>query len=259
MSKLIFKPDSLLIDQDHINLCQPYHAPEEYVEFKKNRNRVDPKYLEREIEYKFNSLGYRSSDINDLDSEFVLIFGCSHTEGIGLHNEDIWCNQLCDRIGIDRINLGKAGTGPDIQYINSLQYIKNNYTLPKLVVIQWPQTFRRSFAYNKNNSVVLQHHNINSKKEKQDTDWFLNRYCGTDNAEMFMNNYMALNATSMLWSSVNVPVYNWSWTGDFDFDDHRLKMVETQDTGRARDMVHDGADIHTQVVDQIYKDIDKLL
>ena len=256
---LHFSSTSILVDKDHANKDLLWYDPGEQKEFKKNKHLVDSKYLDKDIHYSFNDEGYRTKNFEDAENEFVLIFGCSYTEGIGLHNEDIWCNQLCDRIGIDRINLGKTGSGPDIQYINSLQYIKNNYPLPKLVAIQWPQQFRRSFAYNKNNSVVLQHHNVNSKREKQDTDWFLNRYCGTDNAEMFMNNYMALNATNMLWSSVNIPVYNWSWTGDFDFDDSRLKMVNTQDTGRARDMMHDGADIHKQVVDQIRKDIDKLL
>jgi len=231
----------------------------EKIEFKKNRNRVDPKYLENDIHYKFNKQGYRTKDFDKVDNDFVLVFGCSYTEGVGLHDEDIWCNQLCKRIDIDCINLGKSGSGPDIQYINSLQYIKNNYPKPKLVIIQWPQTFRRSFAYLQDDEIVLQHHNVNSKVEKQDTAWFLKRYCGEDNSEMFMNNYISLNATNILWNTINVPVYNWSWKGDFDFNDPRLNIVETVDTGRARDMMHDGADIHTQVVDKIYKDIDKML
>ena len=263
---LQFTSTSILVDTRRATKNLLWYHPDEQKEFKKDKHLVDLKYLQSDIYYTFNKEGYRSKNFEDVENEFVLIFGCSHSEGIGLHEEDIWCNQLCNRIGIDRINLGKSGTGPDIQYINSLQYIKNNYLRPKLVVIQWPQTFRRSFAYTKRNgplrlkrNIVLQHHNVNSKKEKQDTDWFLNRYCGGDTAEMFMNNYIAFNATNMLWNSVNVPVYNWSWTGDFEFNDERIKMVETEHTGYARDMMHDGTDIHTQVVDQIYKNVNKML
>jgi hypothetical protein len=256
---LHFNSNSILVDTDHVNKNLLWYQPEEEFEFLKNKDVVDSKYLNNDIYYTFNEYGYRTKNFSDVDSDFVLIFGCSHTEGIGLHEEDIWCNQLCDKIGIDRINLGKAGSGPDIQYINSLQYIKNNFPKPKLVVIQWPQTFRRSFAYNDNENIVLKHHNVSSKTEKQDSNWFLKRYCGSDTSEMFMNNYMALNATNMMWNSIGVPVYNWSWTGDFDFNDCRIRIVETQDTGRARDMMHDGADIHKQVIDQIHKDVDKLL
>lgn len=256
---LRFCSDSVLLDCDHSNKDLLWYYPEEQIEFEKNKKRVDPKYLTRDIQYTFNSQGYRTKELNELDDKFVLILGCSHTEGIGLFNEDIWCNQLCDRLGIDRLNLGKAGSGPDIQYINSLQYVKNNYPTPDLVIIQWPQTFRRSFSYNTNDGIVLKHHNVNTQDERRDTEWFLNRYCGEDTAEMYVNNYTAYNSTNILWKSVNVPVYNWTWTGDFDFDDCGLKLITTEDTGRARDMMHDGTDIHTQVVDQLYKDVDRLL
>lgn len=254
-----FDSNSILVDNDHANKDLLWYQPEEELEFNRNKRVVDPKYLESDIHYTFNSQGYRTKELHNVDDDFVLIFGCSHTEGIGLHNEDIWCNQLCDKIGIDRINLGKAGTGPDIQYINTLQYISNNYPKPRLVIYQWPQTFRRSFAYNHNNQIVFKHHNINSKSEKQDTNWFLKRYCGKDTGEMYMNNYVSFNAVNLMWNFIDVRVYNWTWSGDFNFTDSRLHTVTTTDTGRARDMMHDGSDIHKQVADQLYKNVDIIL
>lgn len=259
MSRLVFEINSILIDKDHVNVCQTYYQPEELAEFEKNKHKVNPIYLEKDIEYKFNSLGYRTKNVTDLDNEFVLIFGCSHTEGIGHFNNDIWCNQLCDRINIDRLNLGKAGTGPDIQYYNTVQYIKNKYPLPRLVIYQWPQTFRKSFSYVQDKELILKHHNVNNETEKQDTDWFLKRYC-EEPGEMLINNYFFFTACNELWKSINIPVYNWSWSGDFEMQyDSSLHLIETVDTGRARDMMHDGPDIHSQVVDQIIEDIDKLL
>lgn len=256
---LHFHRSSILIDRDLIDKELLWYGEDNYKNFKLNKRLLNSKYIEKEITYKFNQNGYRSKNFDEVDNDFVLIFGCSHTEGVGLHNEDIWCNQLCDRIGIDRINLGKSGTGADIQYINTMQYIKNNYPKPKLVIYQWPQSFRRSFAYELEDGVVLQHVNVRGKAEKLDTEWFFHRYCAKSSQEQYIDNYTAFTISNMLWEKENVPVFSWNWREDFNLQHPNNRSIDTIDTGRARDMKHDGPDIHNQVVNLIYKDIDKLL
>ena len=261
MSKLRFIESSILIDDDHANRTLNAYNEPEYRQFKKNQKKVNPIYLERDIEYKFNSLGYRTKEIKDLDREFVLVFGCSHTEGIGNFEEDIWCSQLLNSKGIDFLNLGKASSGPDIQYINSLQWIKNCLPIPKLVIYQWPQIFRKSFAYEEENQIIMRLHNANcypSKDEEIDNKWFLKRYCRFP-GQMKVDNYIHYYNANMLWNSLNIPVLNWSWSGDFEHDFEDLHLIETEDTGRARDLMHDGPDIHRQVADQLSPLVDKLL
>lgn len=258
MPDLDFCENSILIDRERINSTLFSWDSSEYKQFQKNKNKVDPIYLEKDIEYKFNLEGYRTKNIQDLDKNFVLVFGCSHTEGIGNFEEHIWCSQLLNKKGIDFLNLGKAGTGPDIQYLNTLQWIKNDYPIPKLVIYQWPQTFRRSFVYKKDNSIILKHHNVNNKIEKRDTNWYLKRYC-FEEGEMIANNYISFQAASTLWKLTGVPVLHWSWEGDFDREYENLHKIDTVDTGRARDLMHDGPDIHKQVAEQLSPVIDNLL
>jgi len=255
---LSFVENDILIDKDRKNRTLKGFSEAEYEDFEKNKHLVNPVYLERDIEYKFNTHGYRTKNIQDLEQDFVLIFGCSHTEGIGNFEDDIWCSQLLQKKSIDFLNLAKQSTGPDIQYLNTLQYLKNKYPLPRLVIYQWPQTFRKSFAYKSNDSLIFKHHNVHNKVEKKDTQWYLTRYC-IETGEMEANNYIHYYSANSLWNMLNVPVLNWSWTGDFDNVFENLHMIETEDTGRARDLMHDGPDIHRQVADQLNPLIDKLL
>lgn len=259
MSDLRLPADNIIIDHKRKNKKnQLGYNDEEYNLFVKNKHKVDPIYLKKDIIYNFNQQGYRTKNIGDLHKNFVLIFGCSHTEGIGNFEEDIWCSQLLNKIGLDFLNLGKAGTGPDIQYINTLQWIKNALPKPMLVIYQWPQTFRKSFCYSQSNVLVLKHHNVNSKQEKLDTNWYLKRYC-IEEGEMCLNNYKDFETCNLLWNLQNVPVINWTWQGDFEREYKNLHIIETKDTGRARDLMHDGADIHKQVAEQLTPIIDKVL
>lgn len=254
---LEFKENSILTDNNRKNKKTISYDSTEYKIFQKNTDKVNQIYLERDIEYSFNSHGYRTKNIEDLDKNFVLVFGCSHTEGIGNFEEDIWCSQLLYK-KIDFLNLGKAGSGPDIQYLNTLQWIKNSYPLPSLVIYQWPQTFRKSFSYKNKNRIFLKHHNVNNSTEKKDTEWYLKRYC-VEEGEMTINNYNDYTSSNMLWNFLSVPVLNWTWQGDFETDYDNLHIIETKDTGRARDLLHDGPDIHRQVADKLDPLIDKLI
>jgi len=259
MPDLTFYDNTILVDEKRKNQKRRKgYDRKEFEEFQKNKKKVDSVYLERDLEYNFNSEGYRTKDIQEVEKDFVLVFGCSHTEGIGNFEEDIWCSQLLKKKSIDFLNLGKAGAGPDIQYVNTAQWIKNRYPIPKIVIYQWPQTFRKSFVYQEDSKYIFKHYNVNSTKEKLDTEWYLKRYC-IEPGEMHTNNYHAYTVSNLLWRLLEVPVLNWSWTGDFECDFEKLHMIETEDTGRARDLMHDGPDIHRQAAHQLKPLIDKLL
>ena len=271
MSNLSFYTNTILVDSIHKNNTFYFYDDREKSEFlsNKNKNKLDQRYLEKDIIYKFNSLGYRTDELtNAKDNDFILVFGCSHSEGIGLFEEDIWCSQLSSSLGIKKINLGKASSGPDIQFINTMQYIKNKYPKPKLVIYQWPQVHRRSFTYvpraadpaTDDETLIVKHQTVFTKTEKLDTGWYFRRFC-VESGEMLMGSYSHYTASNLLWNGLGVPVFNWTWGGDFTNTElvEDLLVVDTIDTGRARDLMHDGPDIHSQVVDQILPKVDKLL
>jgi hypothetical protein len=87
-------------------------------------------YSRYDIEYKFNSHGFRCDEF-DIPSELPIVFlGCSFTEGIGLRQQETWSYLLLEKIrqktnkNIPYWNLGIAGTGLDTQARN-LYFLSN--------------------------------------------------------------------------------------------------------------------------------------
>ena len=87
-------------------------------------------YYNKKIEYKYNSWGYRTKEFKDLEDDYILIFGCSFTEGIGLYYDDMWATKLSKELKLDVFNIGMGGTGVDFQFYNTTlihnHIIKNN-------------------------------------------------------------------------------------------------------------------------------------
>ena len=217
------------------------------------------------LKYKFNSQGYRTKELTDVKDDYMLVFGCSYTEGVGLYQEEIWCEKIAKLYDLDVINLAKAGTGPDIVALNNQLFVKNKFKLPKCVVIQWPNSTRKSFAYIENklfpNTLRLEDRNINwvnvldepaDTYEMRDTQWYFNRWA-VERGQYNYENLYHLHSVNNVWNSLNIPILHWTWDGDFKlkFDKDLVTKVKTKMTGRARDMAHDGPSIHDQVVEQI--------
>jgi hypothetical protein len=228
-----------------------------------------------DLVYNFNEWGYRTKNIDDLDKDFVLVFGCSYTEGVGLYQKDIWCEKLCKELGIDVLNLAKQGSAPDICYMNTILYVKNLIKYkPRLVIYQWPQSYRRTFAYTSDFLDPLQYayigdkeelhfanFNINTDASNVDWRWYSQRWlkeCG----EMNRDNYFNLFSVDVLWKALNIPVYHWSWSDDFEglfMEKEKVRIIMNKSNDRARDCLHDGKQIHSDVKDFLIDDIRKLL
>ena len=215
------------------------------------------------LEYNFNSLGYRTKELTGLNNDYILVFGCSYTEGVGLYEHQIWCNKISKMYDIDVINLAKAGTGPDIVALNTQLFIKNKFVLPKCVLIQWPQSSRKSFAYTEKrlftNQIRLEDRNImflpdgtEEEYEMMDSVWYHKRWVH-EQGQMNYENLYHLNSVNNIWNALGVPVHNWTFQSDFKikYDKGMVQTVKTDMTGRARDEAHDGESIHDQVVRQI--------
>ena len=238
----------LLFDRTRINYSGDFYSTDTEQLFKKNvKVKKDWRWKDAHIPYKFNSLGYRTKEINEADKEFVLGFGCSFTEGVGIDSKDTWLHTVCSKIGIDYINLAKASTGMDIQYYNTLLWNNSNLPRPKYVICQWPQKFRKSFGFNEDDRSIL--FNDMSETPTHDGKWYGKRYI-MDTGEMTMNTIAWYEGFNNTWKSLGVPVLNFSWEYDLlddtDFLKHELHVIDPEGVGsmQARDCQHDGPEFH---------------
>lgn len=97
------------------------------------------------IEYNRNSLGHRCKELSEIDLDnYILVTGCSHTEGIGLPLENSYAYELSKKFKCDYYNLGLAGSGIDIMMHNLTVWLSTVKKQPKFVVMQFPDVARFS-------------------------------------------------------------------------------------------------------------------
>ena len=66
-------------------------------------------WIDRNIEYSFNSYGFRSREI-DISNPGFAVFGCSFTSGIGLPVDELWPVRLSKELSIPVDNFGGTQT-----------------------------------------------------------------------------------------------------------------------------------------------------
>jgi hypothetical protein len=100
-------------------------------------------YRTNEISYVRNNNGHRCKNIEDIDLDnYILIIGCSQTEGIGLKIEDTYPYLLSKKLNCDYYNLGICATGIDVLNYNLVTWFAKIKKPPKLLVVQWPNQVR---------------------------------------------------------------------------------------------------------------------
>lgn len=239
---------------------------------KKNYKKMDsPKWhyhnSNGNLLYKFNRLGYRTVELDNLPKDYILVFGCSYTEGVGLYDNEIWCHRLGNELGIPIVNLAKAGTGPDILNFNTQLFIKSNFAKPRAVINQWPQIARKTFGYMHEEGLRLEDRNIHTTEslydddptrryERLDSTWYFKRWAMEEGQQEY-EGAVHINSVTNIWNAYNIPVLNWTFDSDYKtrFNTNLYKSVTTNFTDRARDNAHDGPDIHNQVVEAIRDDV----
>jgi hypothetical protein len=214
------------------------------------------------ITYNWNSLGYRTKEIEDLDKDFILTFGCSFTEGIGINVSDIWNHHVSKSLGLDLCNLAKGGTGFQQQYYNSLLWHNSKLPIPKLVIVQWPHKYRKSFGVlNKTGEISVR--DANDSRAGIDYTWYARRYI-RDEGERILNNFVEFEMFNNIWKMLNVPVLNFTWDADTEEDLTKsiykiwhLEMETDVSTDLARDVStnslgHNGPLYHVETSQKLY-------
>ena len=94
-------------------------------------------WINKRIEYKFNSLGFRSDEFVESS---IMFLGCSFTFGVGIPLEETWTNIVSKHVNLPAINLGQAGGSPDTAFRLALGYVEK--FKPNIIVYLQPPSTR---------------------------------------------------------------------------------------------------------------------
>lgn len=243
----------------------------EHQNFLDNSDKIDEFYHTTPVNYQYNSLGYRTKEFSEYDSDFILAMGCSHTEGTGLPENKIWCNVLGEILDTEIMNLGAAGQGLQFIAYNTDLYLRHHLPLPKMVVIQHPERTRKvncryeihtSSETDTEVSVMLEvQHQINREHERS-------TFLEEKNLTFVLDSGMLTNIITRMWNSVGVPVLHWTfntdgedWLSDYyvyEMPHDVNREIYDYEFDLARDLTHHGYRNH-QCVANILADQVRLL
>lgn len=241
----------LIVRDEYINKTVHWYSTDSMEKYNSQSEDFKKKYSD-EIVYTFNSLGYRTKELNEINGDFLLTFGCSYTEGVGLSTNQIWNDRISKDFKLDLYNCAKEATGMDVQYYNATLWKNSKLPKPKLVIVQWPQKARKQFGLRRRNHIELRDMSLTPTK---DGVWWGRRYI-TDTGEMYLNNFMWFENFNNIWQSMNVPVLNFTWDDD-DLEtitqksNYKLWYIDPEIHDKARDNGHDGPEFHRCTAEQL--------
>lgn len=250
-----------------------FHSTDYEELYQKNKNEKGPDwyYYDNEIEYKFNSWGYRTKEFDDLDKDYLLTFGCSYTEGIGLHYDDMWSTKLSKTLNLDIFNLGAGGTSPNFQLYNTILFFNHVLKLnklPKLVVYQWPEIHRIVYAFKTNNYNGIEFESFSGalpeewhpQNSLEYGKWYYHSYL-ENRGELIKDTNFCPMTVDAIWKAAGVKVLHWTYSTDFEmmykesFISNNVDLINVIDDsqGKARDCGHNGRDSQDIIIKYLIK------
>lgn len=133
------------------NLETQFYGTDNEADFHSNCKRLPQEWIYRnkEVTYKFNSAGLRmNKELDSINTDYVIGFGCSHTVGVGVNLEDTWIHLLAQELGLDYINAGVSGGSVKLCAINFFNMLATVKQLPTAVAFAWPSSVRYCFYDN---------------------------------------------------------------------------------------------------------------
>jgi hypothetical protein len=127
----------------------------------KNRLPEDWVYNQKTINYLFNSHGLRmNKELAEVDDEYMVALGCSHSLGIGVCLEDSWPYLMSQQLGIDYINSSVVGASVKLTAINFFNMLNTVKILPKVLAVAWPHAVRYTWYSQGNFLFYLPRHSV---------------------------------------------------------------------------------------------------
>ena len=230
----------------------PYHSPEIYKKelkwFPSDKEETYEEhnnlYKKDDIIYKFNDNGFRCDEFSLENNNRIVFLGCSITEGIGVHQHEIWANIFLEKLKIKfntfipYWNLSLAGSGIDAllrAYYNYYDLLK-----PQYVIAYFP-CYRKEIY---NNTHEIQSLNVNDYQNYSD---FFNENSiiyETSKNFLLLQNLMEKYNTKLFWNTYdNLEIYP-----------NRINKFNSsiEWDKKARDKMHPGPHAHKKFAEKVY-------
>lgn len=187
------------------------------------------------IPFTVNRLGYRCKHVLPPSTDYILVAGCSHTFGQSLKNEERYVTLLENHFQIPVLNIGVRNGAPNLIRDNLLQLLSSGYTLPKYIIIQWP----------------------NENRLWMDT-WGINAYVTGKQFKRFFEgdclkniSQRSYNHVQWLLKSANIPSFQFKiWSSSNDIDMPYIDIVDY-----AADRSHPGTISNQNIAKLIIKNM----
>lgn len=290
-----YHPERLLFRAETAGKRLLWNSTDNQEAYNKKKKEIDSYYSETNVVYTYNNMGYRTVDFNELKTSFILCFGCSYTEGVGVTDADTWPARLENVMNTQTVNLGQGGSSTLIQLINATQWIKNTYPKPRAVVIQIPEATRdpraqlKHFQYeqdkhktdielssiyltgtrethNPGKKEIIDYHPMWRKYINSFPDTFTDKDLESLDYEQDITPWFITSALmttfQTLWNNIGVPVLQMTYDDDGDViynpaNVFRITGDINQDYGR--DLAHAGYKTHQAIAEAIAPTVDEMI
>jgi hypothetical protein len=217
-----------------------------------------PTYGEHDIQYRFNSHGYRCPEFDTSAETRIVSIGCSYVMGIGLPECALFHERFAQRLRNHRQhtvvnwNLGQPGFSND--YICRLLFLAVGYLDPHVVLVNFTHACRREYVSFQNTLLPYYPGVRRSDLIRRDLYKHLDALSSPfDDAINLFRNYKAIAAllSNRFWlcSTIKSDIFD-------DLRDHMNDRVyvgclETMDL--ARDHAHPGARSHDSLLERYWE------
>jgi hypothetical protein len=109
-------------------------------------------WYNKSFTYQINDYGYRmNKNLHEINFDnYIAFFGCSYTMGVGLPLEDTFSYKIAQQVNMDYVNAAIPGSNVDFAFYNFTKLVSTAPSLPKIVVINWPDIARTMYWYKDN-------------------------------------------------------------------------------------------------------------
>lgn len=214
------------------------------------------KYATEKILYEFNAFGMRSPQVTDItDNNFFIVYGCSHTEGIGISCQDRYSDILSKRLNLKFLNAGQGGTSQNYLWTSNILSCKNIKFTPKFVVCQWPDISRLAILNNFSLVDLISSGHIDKSLNTNITNYWKQM---VNTPEVYTSQTLGyFHSINQMWSLRGVQVVHFT----LDQETHEILgipkfSIDTNDPYKlARDLWHPGYEMNLKFADYIEQEI----
>jgi hypothetical protein len=184
--------------------------------------------------YSYNSHGFRCKEFDDAPCYIAL--GCSHTEGVGLPEDQTWPNQLSIKLDYPVLNLGVGGSSFDT-VVRLLDYYIDKLNIKGIFVLEPPA--HRFEIYEQ--TLPITYMASDSRHELIYKQWAASEYNAETNVKK--NRYVMQRLSHA--HNIKLTMFESEVAGEY--------QVPNIEFHRARDLMHNGKDIQRYIANKFYQ------